>query len=364
MNVNYWILFLLILAPVTGWLMMRRKGRAQLRFSSLRDAGTVRKSWRIRFRRLLVVARILCIVLLVVALARPRKGSKIQKISTKGVILELVVDRSGSMEAQMKYENEQMTRLDVVKQVLEDFVRGGRGLEGRPNDLLGLVTFARYADTTCPLVSSHDALLGYLEHTRIPQTREEDGTAIGDAIALAAARLHEAEKDITQRNARLTASSEGEEEEIKPEFEIQSKAIVLLTDGRQNAGQRLPMAAAELAKEWGIKIYTIGISGKENFMTITDAFGSQRVIPIPMGQTLDERLLKAIAERTGGFYGRADDDESLRKIVEKIDEQEQSEIESIEYSHYEERFGPWALAALAALALEMLMSCTLFRKIP
>ena len=360
---SYWVLILLILAPLVWYLQRRRSSRAQLRFSTLREAGGLGKSWRIRLRWLPVAARMACILLLVVALARPRQGSKHHKVSTKGVILELVVDRSGSMEAQMNYKNRQMTRLDVVKEVLKDFIKGDEELEGRSNDMLALVTFARYADTVCPLVHAHDALLGFLEQTEfVPQRSEENATAIGDAIALAAARLKKAEEEITRRNAKLMASANLEQDQqIKPEFEIQSKAIILLTDGQQNTGKYKPMEAAQLAKEWGITIYTIGIGGGEAFMTMQTPFGDYK---IPARQEFDERPLKAVAELTGGFYGRASDGETLREICKRIDEQEKSEIESIEYSRYEERFGPWALAALLALMAEMVMGCTVFRKIP
>lgn len=358
-----WVLVFLALVPLTAYLMCRRSGRAPLRFSSLRDVGAVHRSWRIRLRILLVVMRMVCIAMLVVALARPRQGSTHHKISTKGVILELVVDRSGSMQNEMEYRDKQLSRLDVVKQVLSDFITGEGELEGRGNDLLGLITFARYADTACPLVHAHDALLGFLNQTRIPQDRNEDGTAIGEAIALAAARLKTAEEEITRRNAILKAASDTQnQQDNKPEFEIQSKAIILLTDGINNAGQRSPMEATSMAKEWGIKIYTIGIGGGQAHTRVQGPFGNFLMPTI--GQELDERLLKTIAEQTGGFYGRADDGGTLRELCEKIDKQEKTEIESIEYSRYEERFGPWVLAALAALMLEITMSCTVFRKIP
>jgi Ca-activated chloride channel family protein len=358
-----WVLLLLLLTPLAGYLMLRRGGRARLRFSSLRDAKRAGSSWRIMLRSLLVVVRMVCIVLLVVALARPREGSKIQKISTKGVALELVVDRSGSMEAQMNYKGRQMSRLEVVKQVLGDFVDTEGELEGRPNDLMGLVTFARYADTVCPLVHAHDALQGFLNQTQtVPQRSEENATSIGDALALAAARLKKAEEEIVRRNAQLKASPDSEEaKESKPEFEIKSKAIILLTDGRSNAGRYQPLDAAELARQWDIKIYTIGIGGGEAFTRVQGPFGD---FMMPARQELDEGLLKAIAEKTNGFYGRAGDGEALKQIVERIDEQEKSEIQSVQYSRYEEKFSPLALWALMALALEVALSCTVFRKIP
>ena len=202
-----------------------------------------------------------------------------------------------------------------------------------------------------------------MQQTQVtPRQSEENATSIGDAIALAAARLDTIEEEITRRNAQLQASANLEpDEEIKPEYEIQSKAIVLLTDGRNNAGKYQPMEAAELARKWNIKIYTIGIGGAESVTRVQGLFGD---FLMPTGQELDENLLKAVAERTGGFYSRADDGEALREICNKIDQEEKTEIESVEYSRFEEKFSPLALAALIVLALEIAMSCTVFRKIP
>ena len=333
-----------------------------MRFSTFRDLGSLSRSWRVSLRPLLAVVRFICIVLLVIALARPRQGSKLHRVITHGVAMELVVDRSGSMKAEMDYAGQTMNRLAVVKRVLADFVKGGHGLEGRTNDLLGLITFARHADTVCPFVQAPDALAGFLDQTDIVTQRNEDGTAIGDAIALAAAQLHESAKAVTRRNQMLRAQAlAADEEDFKPDFEIESKVIILLTDGRTNAGEYHPLAAAKLAHDWGIKIYTIGIGAGEGRQRVQGPFGN---FIVPTTQTLNEPLLRQIATSTGGFYARADDADALRRITEKIDELEKSNIESIEYSQYEERFYPFALAALVALALEILMSCTVFRKIP
>ena len=128
-----------------------------------------------------------------------------------------------------------------------------------------------------------------------------------------------------------------------------------------NAGEYHPLEAAKLAKEWGIKIYTIGIGSSQSYSTIQTPLGTYKM---PTGQNLDERLLKTIAETTGGFYGRADDAETLHDIVEKIDELEKTEVKSFQYTQYAELFGPWTLAALLLLILEIIISCTIFRKIP
>ena len=357
-----WAALLLLLIPLMVWLVRRRKAHARLPFASLRDLQGSGIPWRVRFRFLLLVARLLCVLLLIAAIARPRQGSKHHRVSTKGVVMEIVVDRSSSMDTPMGYDNQQSTRFEVVKKVLADFVAGGKGLEGRPDDLLGLIAFARYADTLCPLVHAHDALLGFLKETDTVKVRAEDGTAIGDALALAVARLETAAQDITRRNQLLAAEqADTDDGPVKPEFEIQSKAILLLTDGINNVGDHLPLESAQWAQDKGIKIYTIGIGGDQQYVEMQGLFGVQR---IPAGQQLDERLLKAIAEGTGGFYARADDAESLRAICEKINQLEKTEIESVEYSQYAERFGPPALGALMALMAEIFLTCTIFRKIP
>ena len=202
----------------------------------------------------------------------------------------------------------------------------------------------------------------FLKKTEIVQNAHEDGTAIGDAIALAAARLKKAEEEIEQRNIKLASlGSTGPAESESPGFKIKSKVIVLLTDGQNNRGEYHPMDAAELAKEWGIKIYTIGIGSSQAFTTIQTILGPRKV---PTRQDLDERLLKAIAEKTGGFYSRADDTEALRKIVKKINDLEKTYVKSVQYTEYAERFGPWTLSALLLLAFEILARCTVFRKIP
>jgi Ca-activated chloride channel family protein len=319
-------------------------------------------SWRQRFRPALVVARLLCLALLILALARPRKGTVLSEISTEGVAIEAVVDRSSSMREVMNYGSEKLNRLEVVKRVLADFILGDKeGLGGRSGDLIGLVTFARYADTTCPLVLGHNVLAEFLKNTEIVTLRSEDATAIGDALALAAARLKKAEEELQRRNAQLGFGNAGDESDpAQPDFKIKSKAIILLTDGRYNAGEYTPMQAAQLAKEWGIKIYTIGIGSEQSFQSGDSIFG----MFIPTVSDLDEDLLRAIAETTGGFYSRADDAASLRAVVKRINELEKTEVKSVQYTQYAEHFARWTMPALVLLLLEMLAGCTVFRKIP
>lgn len=356
-----WAFLLLLILPLLGWVLLRKKRTAAVKFPSLIDMRNCPVSWRLRLRPALVIARLLCLALLILALARPRKGTVLSEISTEGVALEAVVDRSGSMRAEMAYEGEKLNRLEVVKRVLADFVEGDRkDLRGRTGDLIGLVTFARYADTVCPLVLSHNVLTEFLKQTEIA-LRSEDGTAIGDAIALAAARLKKAEEELQRRNAQLGFRGEAESDGAGSSFEIKSKAIILLTDGQNNRGDYDPLEAAELAKKWGIKIYTVGIGSAQSFQTVTTMLGTFRM---PTRDELDEKLLTKIAEKTGGFYSRADDAETLRDTVRQIDALEKTEVKSVQYTQYAEHFGRWTLPALVLLMLEMLAGCTIFRKIP
>ena len=357
-----WVLLLLLVLPAMAFMYLRKNRTAALKFPSLIDMRNCLISWRIRFRPLLLIARLICIGLLIVALARPRKGTVLSEISTEGVAIEVVADRSGSMQTEMDYYGQKLNRLEVVKKVLSDFIQGNKKeLPGRSNDLVGLVTFARYADTICPLVLSHNVLLEFLKKTELVRVRSEDGTAIGDAIALAAARLKKAEDELQQRKAQLIQAGEKNLAEQNNGFEIKNKVIILLTDGINNAGEYDPLQAAELAGEWGIKIYTIGIGSDQAYTTIQTPLGSYKM---PAEQNLDERLLKTIAEKTGGFYGRADSIKTLEKIVERIDELEKTEVKTIQYTQYAELFSSWTLAALLILVSEMLANCTIFRKIP
>jgi len=357
-----WALLLLLLLPFLGYFLLHKKRGAAVRFPSLVDMRSCPVSWRLRLRPLLAVARLLCVALLILALARPRKGTVLSEISTEGIAIEAVVDRSGSMQAEMDYDGEKLNRLEVVKRVLAEFIEGDeKDLRGRTSDLIGLVTFARYADTLCPLVLSHGVLTEFLKQTQIVSLRNEDGTAIGDAIALGAARLKKAEEELQRRNLSLGFGGSGETRNDAPSFTIKNKILILLTDGRNNMGRHSPLEAAELAKNWGIRIYCIGIGSAQAYRTVQTMVGTFRM---PTEDELDEGLLKSIAETTGGFYSRAGDAASLRKIVETIDKLEKTEVKSVQYTQYAEHFSWWTLPALVLLGFEMLAGCTIFRKIP
>lgn len=342
-------LSLLVIPILIGFRYVRIKS-GSIRFPTVENAARAGKSFRQKLLGLPVFIRIIAIVLLIIALARPQTGREQIREISKGVAIEMVVDRSSSMGAELAYEGKQMTRLEVVKNVFKKFVIGsGKDLSGRPNDLIGMINFARYPDTVCPLTLAHGALPAFLKNVKLVQTREEDGTAIGDALALAAARLKTAEESLKKQ---LDTSDT---------YEIKSKIIVLLSDGENNCGKRTPMQAAEIAAKWGIKVYTIAIGGGEAVTSIRTPFG---VYKVPSRQRVDTKTLEAIAEKTGGFFRKAEDAESLLEIYEEIDKMEKSEVESIRFVDYKESFLGFALAALLLIACEIVLSSTLFRKIP
>ena len=359
-------LLLFLLLPLALLLALRPRRRAAVLYSSLSLLGPAGPSWRVVLRPFLLVLRLVCLALIVVALVRPQQVLSETQTRTEGIAIMAVIDRSSSMAERMEFEGSLLNRLAVVKQVLAEFVLGNdKDLEGRPGDLIGLVSFARYADTVCPLVHAHDALVGLAKQTEIVQFRQEDGTAIGDALALAVARLQTLEDGDDQALAEALKQEEGGEDKTPTtpttptdtaDFKIKSKIIVLLTDGENNAGQRSPGQAAELARRFGIKIYTVGIGSPRT----TNFFDAR----LPLGLGIDERMLKAIATHTGGAYFRADDGESLRKVYATIDELEKTEIESTEYLQYDEAFMPLAKAALIVLLVEILLGTTLLRRSP
>jgi Ca-activated chloride channel family protein len=353
-----WAFLLLLILPVIIYRYFSRSAlglrTGKVRFPSVSHVGPAGVSLRSRLVHLPFVLRIICLILLIIALARPQAGmEKIYDIS-KGVAIEVVLDRSSSMGAEMIFDAEQISRLEAAKRVLLEFVQGNKGdLSGRPNDLIGLITFARYADTACPLTLAHGALASFVKPIGLVNRKSEDGTGIGDALALAAARLQKAEETIQQQ---ALAS-----DDRKPSYEIKSKIIILLTDGEQNVGKRTPQEAAALAKKWHIKIYTIGIGGQESLVRVPTLFGSQ---VIKRGPGVDKQTLSALARETGGIFRMAEDGDGLREVYGEIDGLEKSEIESVRYVDYKERFAPFAFTGLVLLVLEILLRTTWFRRIP
>ncbi|MBQ7177347.1 MAG: VWA domain-containing protein [Victivallales bacterium] len=339
--------FLLLLLPCVIYALRRRFRRGALRFSSLASVKAAGHSWRVRFSFMPLALQLLAFLLLVIALARPQAGNeKIQNIS-QGVAIEMLLDRSTSMSLFMQDGGGARQRFELAKKVFNDFVFGnGADMNGRKEDLVGLVTFARYADTICPLTLSHEVLRPFLNTVKMAEIQEEDGTAIGDALMLAAARLHTVEENLRQQSKKA-----------KEDYKIQSKVIILLTDGENNCGRKTVAQAGEMVAKWGIKLYVITITGDAY-----QQYGNRlrRVMTRPP----DLQELEGIAQATGGFCKKAWDAKSLRELYSEIDKLEKSQVESTSYIDYKELCQPFMLAAFICQALALFLSTTVFRRLP
>jgi Ca-activated chloride channel family protein len=354
-----WFLLLLPLVPVIGWRIWRSQQHSGVTYSSAASDWDVRPSWRQRILWLPAAMLLVAATLMIVALARPRVGRDQTIIHSEGIAIELVVDRSGSMRARdFQIDGAHVDRLTAIKNVASKFVLGDEeatsgNLSGRISDLVGLVTFAGYADAITPLTLDHRFLVDQLQRTQIVNRRDEDGTAIGDAISLAVDKLSTLAK--------------------RQSADVKSKIVILLTDGENTAGEIDPTQAAELAATLGIKIYTIGV-------------GTKGRAPIPVGRSasgqmlvqyefvnIDEKTLREIAEATGGQYFRATDTTSLESIYEEIDQLEKTKMETQQFVDFRElaiqssRLGgtwlpPLLLVALGLLAGRVILNRTLLRQ--
>jgi len=324
------------LAAVPAMLLaLRSAGRVV--FSSLAALPQRGSSWRTALAWVPDALVALAIACLGIALAGPRAGEKDSQVHAEGIAIVMTVDTSSSMAAlDLSKHDQEQTRLGAVEDVFTRFVTGGGPLKGRPNDAIGLVSFARYADTRSPLTLDHDDLLAALKAVHITKDANEDGTAIGDGLALAVDRL---------RGAKA-----------------KSRVIVLLTDGMNNAGAESPLGAAQWAKQEGIKVYTIGAG--------TNGMAPVRV-QTPMGSELiaqpvqiDEDLLRQIAETTGGRYFRATDAGSLASIYKEIDALERTKMTETRFLEYREFYPYWVAAGLILAALAFLLRGSILRRLP
>lgn len=347
---------LLVLAA-RGWLRRRGRLTGAVTFSDASLAAPLSRSWRVRLAPLPVALRVLALALLAVAIARPQRGVSETRIATDGVAIQVVVDRSGSMNEPMLLDGRAVTRLDAVKHVFRQFLLGDEAaanaaaeidasrnssaaLGGRANDLVGVIAFARFPETIVPLSRSHDTVARLVQNLAPASDRMESGTAVGDALLQAVVWLDQAEKTLKRKR----------DEEKLEDFKIKSKVVVLLTDGQDNASLVSPVQAAEKAAELGVKVYAIGVGGQSR-----DFFGRDEV---------DRALLSGIARRTGGKFWLASDGESLRQIYEEIDRLEKTRIEATEFTDYSEQFMVLAAGALALVALEALLASAILRRVP
>ena len=321
-----WFLILFLIIPYLVW---KRKEQATISYSSLEILQNIRAIQVGFLSTIPLVLRLFAISLFIMALARPQEGHKRTEILSMGVDIMLALDTSGSMKALDFIQNDKRdTRLTMVKDVVSKFI------ENRTNDRMGMVVFGSEAYTQCPLTLDQNILQSFLRKLDIGMAG--DSTAIGSAIGIAVKRLKDLKSD--------------------------SKLIILLTDGRNNAGNLAPLQAAQTAKAFGIKIHTIGVGtrGKAPFL-VNSIFGQRYVY---QEVDIDEVTLKEISKITGGQYFRATDLESLKLIYKKIDQMEKSEVKIFDHSEYTELFHYFLIPAILILFLEVTLSNTLFRRLP
>lgn len=355
-----WFLTAIPLVALIWWSWFDHKRRAVIRYSSLEGLEPGTKTLRIRLRHLIPILRTLAMLLLILAVSRPQRADEQTRVQTEGIALQIVVDRSASMD-QADFRDARgrpQTRLDVVKQVVADFVQGDEHeLAGRDGDLIGLTMFARFADTLVPLSRDHRKLLAELKDIPVAVTRSEGGTAIGDALMLAVERIRDAGRKLSKDK----------------DFKIKSRAIILLTDGEQTAGEFKPPEAAEVAASLGIKIYTVGAAPDFQERQIGGFFTDPQIFRTPV--EIDEATLKKVAELTGGQYFRARDENSLKEIYQAIDKLERTVVDEQRFQVWHElatdwvqwgrvRVPPILMMALGTLALEQILAFTVFRRIP
>ena len=321
-----YLYLLLLLIPMIGWYIWKLcKSQASLQVSSSEafDAPGA-TSWKVYLRHVPFILRMAAVTVLIIILARPQSTNSWQNTSTEGINIVLAMDISSSMLAQDLKPN----RLEASKDVAASFING------RPNDNIGLVVFAAESFTQCPLTTDHTVLLNLFKD--IQPGIIQDGTAIGLGLANAVSRIKDSQ--------------------------AKSKVIILLTDGVNNAGEIAPVTAAEIAKTFGIRVYSIGVGtqGMAPYPFQT-AFGVQyQDIPVE----IDEATLKQVAATTGGQYFRATDNASLKEIYSEIDKMEKTKISVQQYSKKQEEYKNWALLLFALLLVEILLRNTLLRNIP
>ena len=322
----YYLILLLILPILVFWYFKKGQNQeATVRFSNLDlIPKTIIRSGQIK-NMIIVMGRLVIMLLIILALARPRLSDTIRETNTEIIDILLVIDQSSSMLAQDFKPN----RLEAAKEVAKTFIKDREG------DRLGIIVFAGESYIQCPLTQDIDVLLNFTDEIEIID-REHDGTAIGMAIANSINRLRESE--------------------------AKSKTIILLSDGSNNQGELEPITAAELAAKFDIKIYTVaaGTHGLAPY-PVTDAWGRQVIQKVQVD--VDEESLKEIADITGGQFFRATDNKSLQKVYEEIDALERTEIEVTEYQNYTELYSWLTIPAAFASIFFIFLSRGIFHKL-
>jgi len=320
-----YLFLLLLLIPVIYWYLKEMyKSDASLQISTHRNIQQIRKSTKIKLLHLPFVFRVLVILMITIALARPQASNSWRTENTEGIDIMIALDISGTMMA----EDLKPNRLEASKDVATEFILS------RPNDNIGLVVFSGESFTQCPLTTDHAVLVNLFNGVEYGMI--EDGTAIGLGLANAVNRIKDSK--------------------------TKSKVIILLTDGSNNRGDIAPITAAEIAKSFGIRVYAIGVGsyGKVN-IPVQTPLGMQYQL---MDSEFDEKSLQDIAAMTGGSYFRATDNSKLRSIYQEIDQLEKTKINVKEYSKKNEEYYLFALFAFLFLLAEIVLRNTLLRKIP
>jgi Ca-activated chloride channel homolog len=318
-------LYFLAIVPalIAFYVLKQHNANASLRMPGLSPFKGSGLTFRHYLRHILFAFRVIAVTLLIIVLARPQATSKFQDITTEGIDIVLTLDISGSMLAR----DFKPDRLEASKNVATEFI------SGRPYDRIGLVVFSGESFTQCPLTTDHAVLINLLRD--IESGMIEDGTAIGNGLATAVNRIKDSD--------------------------AKSKVIILLTDGVNNRGDVAPATAAEIAKTYGIRVYTIGV-------------GTQGMAPYPvqtpfglqyqnMPVEIDENILKEISNLTGGMYFRATNNDKLVQVYNEIDKLEKSKIDVRQFSRKDEKYLLPAIIAFILIVLETLIRYTIFKKL-
>ncbi len=320
---------LLVLLPMTVWYIFRQKNNtASIQISSTTPVLKAPRSLRHYLRHLVFLFELFAISLFIVVLARPQSSRNWENVTTEGIDIVIALDISSSMLAQ----DFQPDRLEAAKNVAMEFI------SGREYDRMGLVVFAGEAFTQCPLTTDRAVLLNLFRD--IKSGMIEDGTAIGNGLATSVARLKDSEAI--------------------------SRVVILLTDGENNSGEIAPVTAAEIAKTFGIRVYTIGVGSEGTApypVQVQTPFGTQTQIR-NMEVKIDEKTLNEISNITDGKYFRATSNTKLEEIYKEIDQLEKSKIEVKEFSKKSEEFMPFALLGILFLVASLFLRTTIFRSIP
>ena len=321
------ILWLLtVLVPMTAYYVYRTmQGGAAVDVSTVDTVRRAPRTARYYLRHVPFALRCIAVALIIIALARPQSAEHNSRTDAEGIDIVMAVDVSTSMLAR----DFKPDRITAAKEVAASFIAD------RPTDRIGLVVFAGESLTQSPLTTDQGTLQTLL--SRIRSGIIEDGTAIGNGLATSINRLRESD--------------------------ARSKVIILLTDGVNNRGQISPLTAAQIAKDYGIRVYTIGVGkrGKAPYPAV-DMFGNQTFIEVEV--EIDEKILQTIADETGGKYFRATDKQKLKEMYDEIDTLEESKVEVTQFTVLHEEYLVFVLWALAALALEFLMKTLILKRIP